>query len=167
MKNILIPTDFTDESVSILSDYLNSHPDEQVNVLFFHAIKLSDSITDLLLLSRRTKEQELIPEEFKNYCKNVRKEFDMIENVRFQYFYGHTMALFRNFLEANEINLIIYNPAVKLKRISKTSIDLAEIINKSNCEKWLGETITRRLDDVEKEKVVEELPREESAATYL
>ncbi len=157
MNHILIPTDFSKESLQVLEDYLISCPYERVTVLFFHVIKLSDSITDLLLLSRRTKETEIIPNSFKNYCACIQDEFSKVDEVHFQYFYGHTMALFRNFIEANQIDLIVYDPRIKMEKLSKASIDPYEIINKSRCQKWQRNPITKSIrpaDDVRQLDVV-------------
>lgn len=140
MKKILIPTDFTEESLNVLSDFMISCSEKEVSVLFFSGIKLSDSITDLLLLSRRTREVELIPKSFTNYCNCVQNEFSSVVKVRFEYFYGNTMALFRNFLDANGIDEIVYNPSITFKKITKSSLDIIDIINRSSWKKWTPTT---------------------------
>ncbi len=137
IKKILVPTDFTGKSIDILTDYLLSNPTTKVNVTFFCGIKLSDSITDLLLLSRRTKEIEIVPKSFKNCCKCILEEFNMVENLRIEFFYGHTMALFRNFLDANRIDEIVYDPKLVLEKLNKSSLDLIDIINKCKWNKWI------------------------------
>lgn len=136
MKKILIPTDFTEESLSIISNYVIDRSEKEVSVLFFSGIKLSDSITDLLLLSRRTREVELIPKSFTNYCDCIQNEFSSVVKVRFEYFYGNTMALFRNFLDANEIDEIVYDPGITFRKITKSSLDIIDIINRSSWKKW-------------------------------
>jgi len=154
MKKILIPTDFSEESLNILSDYMLSCTEKEVSVLFFSGIKLSDSISDLLLLSRRTREVELIPRSFNNFCSCVQNEFNSVTKVRFEYFYGNTMALFRNFLDANGINEIVYDPNMELQKITKSSLDIIDIINKSNWNKWTP-VVTRSIadKDIEKETI--------------
>jgi len=151
MKNILIPTDFSEESLNVLDDYLVSSDDDKINVLFFHAIKLSDSITDLLLLSRRTKEIEKIPQSFRNYCVCIQEEFSKVDTVKFQYFYGHTMAIFRNFMEANAIDLIVYDPLITLAKVSRSSINPYEIIDKSTSLKWHPSAGARQMNIIRRE----------------
>ncbi|GAA4796276.1 hypothetical protein GCM10023231_25900 [Olivibacter ginsenosidimutans] len=136
MKKILIPIDFSAKSLDILTDYVLATNVHELDVLFFSGIKLSDSITDLLLLSRRTKEVERIPASFENYCKCIQQEFKTISRVRFIYFYGNTLALFRNFLAAQEIDEIVYDPTLKLKRITKLSLDTVDMIDKLKWTKW-------------------------------
>ena len=137
MKKILVPTDFTGKSMDVLSDYLLQKRQQEVEVLFFNGIKLSDSITDLLLLSRRTKEIEMVPKSFESYCKCIQEEFNMVKKVQFEFFYGNTMALFRNFLLANQIDEIVYDPQLKLTKLSKSSLDLVDIIKRCRWEKWM------------------------------
>lgn len=137
MKRILIPTDFSGQSLDILTDYLLSSNENEVSVLFFSVVKLSDSITDLLLLSKRTKEIELIPKSFENYCNCIQKEFVRIKEVRFEYFYGNTVALFRNFLDANRIDEIVYDPSIKMEMITKASSDPIEMIDRCKWNKWI------------------------------
>ncbi|WP_134090637.1 hypothetical protein [Olivibacter sp. XZL3] len=161
MKRILIPTDFSGQSLDVLTDYLLSCNEEQVSVLFFSVVKLSDSITDLLLLSKRTKEIELIPKSFENYCKCVQKEFIRIKEVRFEYFYGNTIALFKNFLDANRIHEIVYNPSIELKRITKASSDPIEMIERCKWNKWTPspERSGSKLTDEEKDIYAKQLER--------
>ncbi|MEH6308120.1 hypothetical protein RYH73_20860 [Olivibacter sp. CPCC 100613] len=161
MKKILIPTDFSGKSLDILTDYLLSSNENKVSVLFFSVVKLSDSITDLLLLSKRTKEIELIPKSFENYCNCIQNEFERIEDVRFEYFYGNTIALFRNFLDANCIDEIVYDPAIKLQMVTRVSANPIEMIERCKWKKWIPskKKADGKLTEEEKEIYAQEIEK--------
>ncbi|MDM8175706.1 MULTISPECIES: hypothetical protein [Olivibacter] len=161
MKKILIPTDFSGQSLDILTDYLLSCNEKEVSVLFFSVVKLSDSITDLLLLSKRTKEIELIPRSFENYCRCIQDEFERIKDVRFEYFYGNTIALFRNFLDANRIDEIVYDPSIELQMITKESSDPIDLIERCKWNKWVPsrKQMGSKLTEEEKAIYARELER--------
>lgn len=132
MKTILIPTDFNENSVQLSQGIFGNFPDETFNLIFFHAFKLTDSITDLLMLSRRTTEYAQIPETFHTACNEFRKKnAERLSVLRIEYFYGSTMAAFRNFAEANEVDAIFYPDGYNFHKISKYSLDPAVFLTKS------------------------------------
>jgi len=132
MKTILIPTDFNENSVLLSKDILGNFNDERIRLIFFHAYKLTDSISDLLMLSRRTAEYGKIPEAFHRACYEFKKEHSQtISAIGIEYFYGSTMAAFRNFAEANDIDFIFYPQEYNFKKISKYSLDPQVFLVKS------------------------------------
>jgi hypothetical protein len=131
MKTILIPTDFNEASVRSTQDLVKSLPKEEVKIIFFHAYKLTDSISDLLMLSRRSTDYAQIPEEFHRACYTLKADCENLSILGIEYFYGSTMASFRNFAEANEIDAYYYPETYTFSKISKYSIDPSLFLNKS------------------------------------
>jgi len=132
MKTILIPTDFNEASVNRTHDLLKTLKNEEVKIIFFHAFKLTDSISDLLMLSRRSTDYAKIPEAFHQACINLKASFGTgISSLGIEYFYGSTMASFRNFAEAHEIDNVFFPEDYTFQKISKYCIDPAAFLNKS------------------------------------
>ncbi|MBB5636214.1 hypothetical protein HDF26_003328 [Pedobacter cryoconitis] len=132
MKTILIPTDFNETSVYLTEDILKNFKSEPVKIIFFHAYKLTDSISDLLMLSRRSTEYGQIPESFHKACYDFKKKYaEKVSAVGIEYFYGSTMAAFRNFAEANEVDFIYCPVTYSFRPISKYSINPDVFLNKS------------------------------------
>lgn len=132
MKTILIPTDFDETSVYRVHKLLKNFKNEPVKVIFFHAYKLTDSISDLLMLSRRSAEYGKIPEAFHRACFELKSTSEgAIDCLAIEYFYGSTMASFRNFAEANEIDYVFFPEGYSFRKNSKYSIDPAKFLNKS------------------------------------
>ena len=65
MRTVLIPTDFNLNSLAIL-EALVKQKAEKMNIIFVPAFKLSDSITDMLMLSRRSRDYENVSDDFYN-----------------------------------------------------------------------------------------------------
>jgi hypothetical protein len=132
MKTVLIPTDFNETSVYLSADILKNFKNEPVKIIFFHAYKLTDSISDLLMLSRRSTEYGQIPESFHRACYDFKKTHQgKIEAIGIEYFYGSTMAAFRNFAEANEVDFIYCPATYSFRQLSKHSINPDVFLNKS------------------------------------
>jgi hypothetical protein len=130
MKTILIPTYFDQTCFAEIKDLIMNSIDEKVHLVFFHAYKLSDSISDLLMLSRRTSEYGQIPDEFHKACQNLKESNDQVMSIKIEYFYGNTVAAFRNFVEANEITEVYYPKSYQFNPISKHSLDPAILLSK-------------------------------------
>lgn len=132
MKTILIPTDFDAVSIHRTHHLLKSLKNESVKIIFFHAYKLTDSISDLLMLSRRSTEYAQVPEAFHKACFDLRKTFNSTLNtLSIEFFYGSTMAAFRNFAEANEVSNVFLPEGYSFRKISKYSIDPFSFLSKS------------------------------------
>lgn len=132
MKTILIPTDFEASSIQRTQDLLKSLKNESVKIIFFHAFKLTDSISDLLMLSRRSTDYAQIPEEFHRALFQLKQAFsETLDGIAIEYFYGSTMAAFRNFAEANNIDCIFFTEQYSFNKISKYSIDPMLFLEKS------------------------------------
>jgi len=131
MKTILIPTDFTQRSLDCIPGLCAQYDTQQVSFVFVHMFKLSDSIGDLLMLSRRSREFENISDDFYNRCTTYKKQLSNIEEIKIEFFYGSTMSMFRNFLENHEVDCVL-NPAdCSYNKINKASIDPQTLIDKS------------------------------------
>jgi len=132
MKTILIPTDFNAHAVPMLRGLLANFINEPVKIILFHSYKLTDSIPELLMLSRRTAEYGQIPEAFHKACRNFKAEnADIIHSLRIEYCYGSTIAAFRNFAEANEVDAVFYPEGYNFHKISRYSLDPAILLGKS------------------------------------
>lgn len=134
MKTILIPTDFNLESTKIIDALVQSQPNETLNIIFVHAFKLSDSITDMLMLSRRSRDYENISDEFYQQLNQFKSKYSsQINTIGIEYFYGSTVAAFKNFIEAFDVECIAYLKGYNFKPINKYSIDPKFLTTRSGC----------------------------------
>ncbi|WP_231490119.1 hypothetical protein [Pedobacter sp. Leaf170] len=134
MKTVLVPTDFNLESTKIIDALVQDQPHEKLNIIFLHAFKLSDSITDMLMLSRRSRDYENVSDEFYQTLNQYREKFpNQIATTGVEYFYGSTVAAFKNFIEAFDVDFIAYPKAYNFCPINKYSINPKFLTERSGC----------------------------------
>ncbi|WP_316736383.1 hypothetical protein [Pedobacter aquatilis] len=134
MKTVLVPTDFNLESTKIIDALIQNQPNEKLNIIFLHAFKLSDSITDMLMLSRRSRDYENVSDEFYQTINQYRERFpNQVATTGVEYFYGSTVAAFKNFIEAFDVDFIAYPKAYDFRPINKYSINPKFLTERSGC----------------------------------
>ncbi|MBL7936163.1 MAG: hypothetical protein JNM51_10200 [Bacteroidia bacterium] len=130
-KTILIPVDFTPESLNTLKLALKENSISGVNVILMYSEYLTDSITDLLFYSAdRIIESHITPdfEETISILKN-RYETD-IKTIKIELFHGYNINSFKNFIEAKRIDAI-YIPKKYTLKLKKNGFDPIPFIKKS------------------------------------
>jgi len=132
MKTILIPTDFSLSSLQCIPDLCAGHPDKEINLVFLHMFNLSDSMGDLLMLSRRSKEYTYVSDDFYIQCEELKREVPQVAAIRIEFFYGSTVSMFKNFIEDQEISHILHPDFCSCQKLNKNSIDPASLISRSN-----------------------------------
>lgn len=143
MKTILIPTDFNLESTKVLDALLRDKPDEQINAIFVHAFKLSDCISDMLLLSRRSRDYQIVSDAFYEKLQAYRQRHaPRLTSIGIEYFYGSTTAAFRNFMEALSADCIAFPLDYQFRPINKYSLDLKGLTERISCELFIADTST-------------------------
>jgi len=131
MRHILVPTDFNVSSFDCFPNICRQLDQEELSFVFVHVFKLSDSITDLLMLSRRSREFEQVSEAFYERGRVIRAAYPQIKSIRIEFLYGATLNMFRDFLEVNTIDSVLEPESCILGKINKQSIDPLVLIQKS------------------------------------
>jgi hypothetical protein len=130
MKSILIPTDFKPDALDHIPDLCNQSNGENLQLIFLHLFKISDSITDLLMLNRRNREYEYISDQFYLRCETIKADFPQIKSIKIDFFYGSTLSMFRNYLEAHAIDAVLDLANCSIKPLNKLSVDPTNLIVK-------------------------------------
>jgi hypothetical protein len=130
MKNILIPTDFNVNSLTCIKDLCRQYEDSRIQLTFIHLFKISDSITDLLMLSRRNKEYDFVSDEFYQACESLKARFPQLVSVKVDFFYGSTLGMFRNYLEAHDIDGVLDLKNCSLQPLNKMSVNPEGLIQR-------------------------------------
>jgi len=134
-KTVLIPTDFSIESLNLVKYAAQQAVNESVNVLLVHGLRLSDSIMDLLFFSRNKTILKLQNADFDEACKVLRNKYDsQINSFRIEIFSGFTQSAFQKFLEAHRVNEILIPKSYTFKRTADKSFDLLPFIKSSQYE---------------------------------
>ncbi|MES2268802.1 MAG: hypothetical protein V4520_18705 [Bacteroidota bacterium] len=131
MKTVLIPTDYQAPSLDSIHAVCRQFKNEELNLVFVHVFKLSDSYSDLLMLSRRSREYEKVSDEFYRYCNVLRAQYPQIKNIRIEFLYGSTLSMFKDFIEHNEVDLVLESDSDTFTPIHQSSVDPGLLIKRS------------------------------------
>lgn len=154
-KTILIPTDFTVNSLNTLKTVLtNNSSDTSLDIILLHGLTLSDSIRELLFFSKMKQLDSLTNNEFEEAYEVLCNKFDsQINSFKIDLFTGYNQNAFNSYLKANKVETIfIANRKQKLSH--RKSFDLSPFIRKSNVEVITLNTNTETLQQ-EKGKITE------------
>lgn len=111
---------------------MQQQPKQQFNIVLVNFLGLSDSISDLLMLSRRSREYELITQEFMDECTRLSRQYaDQILCLDTEFFYGTTVAVFKNYLEAREITQIAKLQGYQIEKLTSLSYDPDLLLERS------------------------------------
>jgi hypothetical protein len=134
-KTILIPTDFTVNSLNVLKSILvNNQGKQTFDILLVHGISLSDSIRDLLFYSKAKQVESLTNPEFEEACEVIKNKFDsQISSLRIDLFTGYNLSAFENYLEGNKVEQIFTSDS-KSVLSNKNSFDLSRFIDKCSVQ---------------------------------
>ncbi len=101
---ILIPTDFSIASLNLVKQALTDHPEAPIDLLLVFECRLTDSITDLIFLSKKSLIDGHMSADFQDGIDILKNRFaDNIRTLRIEPFFGFTNRAFRDFATANDV----------------------------------------------------------------
>lgn len=131
MKTIFIPSDFSNHSLEVAQATIAAI-DEDICLMFVHMFRIPDTTQDLLFSSYRRADAKYVSEKFKYEAEEMKDLFShKVKTVKIDFFYGKTVALFKNYLNYNNVSLIAYSSKNGVGRLSKSSIDPLPVVKKS------------------------------------
>lgn len=135
IKNILIATDYSLESLNILKRVLkekNAEENEtQYRILLVSGYDMGDSIRDLLFTTKSTVFNKIRSKEFCDaYSIIVNKYPHLVNKIICDVFTGSLQRAFNNYVKAEEITEAYYSTSLKEKN-TKGKFDLASYIRKN------------------------------------
>lgn len=136
-KTILLPTDFTLNSLNLAKQAIekNAHSNAKLNLLLVHGIDVSDSITDLLFFSKGKLLKSLIDDTFQEGCSVLRNGFgDELNSLRIDLFTGFTQSAFNAYVQANQVDAILYADSTTKLRPHRSSVDIRRFFSKAACD---------------------------------
>lgn len=134
MKTVIIPADFTSESLQV-AHILARNAKEQFSIVFTHLFHVADDIQDLLFSTYRKKEYDFVSEDFWKECHMIKDLYgNKVRSIKVEFFYGNKLAAFKNFLDAHGADFIAYSENAGITRLSKSSLDALPVIKKAGVE---------------------------------
>jgi len=122
-KTILIPTDFTMESLNLFK-YVMQSTTVDVHVIFFHCMMPSTSIIDLLFESSEEVVASLTSADFKEAISIIKNRYGTHRSTEVvELFKGRTNAAFLNFLDGNRVDEVVVPTEYQFIKAHSRSID--------------------------------------------
>ncbi len=128
-KTILLPTDFTIESLNLLQAAARlGH--EKIHVVMYHSIRSTDSIVELLFFSQDKFMESVAGSRFFDAVNMIRNKYSsVIESWRLELFTGRTKSAFRNFVAGNGADLILIPDRYKFRTPHDRSDDPVRFVD--------------------------------------
>lgn len=142
IKNIIIPTDFSQYSLDVAAQIAQAIP-EKHNIFLFHAFDMPDSLLDAMKRVGQSGHSSLITEELRIKCRQIKTKHKSINNICLRIMYGNTIAAFKNFAEADKVNLIVLPTAYKFVPVVRESVNPERMFRKSGIQVIEGHTVIK------------------------
>ncbi|MFD2098995.1 hypothetical protein [Flagellimonas iocasae] len=120
IKKVLVPTDFSVNSLELVRKALEGSSTESLEVVLLHGTYLSNSITDLLFFSKSKLIQKLQTKEFVEACTVLRNKYpSKIHALYVDVITSNSNAYFKNYVDASQIEEIIvpHNGFLNFKKV--------------------------------------------------
>ncbi|MBS3954387.1 MAG: hypothetical protein KGZ88_15670 [Methylomicrobium sp.] len=138
-RTILVPTDFSMESLSLVKQTMDTSNNDTLHFILTHCLFLSDEPVELLYFSKTELIRSLKSAAFNRACKAIRERYP-VEKMRIttELFTGLNQTAFNHFIDANQIDEAVipkqYSPTLNLKSsfnplpfIRKSRLKITEI----------------------------------------
>lgn len=130
MKNVLLPTDLTVQSLRPVHDIVKDAKGRQITIHVVHLISLPTSITDLLFINQNKPFKD-IPENFKEAFQLLRNKYQgCVEKIVFDFVYCQSARYFNNFIEGNNIDAVYTLGDYNYKQTLRQSEKIIPYLNK-------------------------------------
>jgi hypothetical protein len=120
MKNVILPTDLTVQSLRPVHDIVNDAEGQEITIHVVHFINMPTSISDLLFINQ-CKPYHAIPTKFHEAFQLLRNKYQgIVKNISFEFIFCNTSRYLHNFMEAKSIDAVYiledYNYVQQLKQ---------------------------------------------------
>jgi len=120
-----------------------------------HVFDTPDSISELLLLHRSIPVSTLFSDEMRVACRRIKDQYgSTIRSIVFKPVYGAGITVFRQALEANKINAILYDESYHYAKPHRYSVDFRRLLKKAPVQVLKAGMLKKQVPAVVKEAAV-------------
>lgn len=98
MKNIIIPTDFSVQSLSIVHNIIKDNAAEPVSIKALHMLHMPVDILDLMFLNK-AKAYAQVPAFFNEALQALRNKYGRQLNINLEIIYGNNTRVLKNYFD--------------------------------------------------------------------
>lgn len=130
LKTILIPTDFTLESLNVIHKVVEENAIFHLSVVLLHGHLLNDSITDLLFYSDDSVIKPLLTPEFSEAVLILKERYKEIKSITIEVTHSIHKEPFKRFLKTKKVDEICFEFGSSLE-LSKRAFDTLPLLKES------------------------------------
>ena len=136
VQRVLIPTDFTIESLNTVRHLLNNDSSETTfDITLFFGFRLPNSTRELIFFSKSKLIYDVSNPRFEEACLRIKKDYvGQVNSLELDIFTGINKAAFQNYLEAKHIDKVYVPVKYQLKLPHKRSFNLLPFLYKSGID---------------------------------
>lgn len=132
-ENIIVPIDFTVESLFTVKKFLQHNPETECNLLLVHGYRMPLSITELLFFSKAAQLRKLAGNEFEEAVTILKNKYAQKRvTICIDLFLGYNQASFQNFIAGYTITQAAIPKSYRLKTAGGNGFDIMKFIKKSD-----------------------------------
>ena len=133
-KTILIPTDFTVESLVAVKEAISYNEGNNLNIILLYSCFLTDSISELLFYSPEKIIREQSSKNFHEALSIIQNRFsEQINSISIEVFHGYSARAVEAFIEKNKIDHVYFSKNYSVNE-DKNLFDIKPFIKKSKVE---------------------------------
>lgn len=134
MKHLLIPTDFSIQSLNIVHAAIAAHDngEEKLKITLFHLLSMSTDLSELVFRSMTNKHYEMVGEEFKEACEILQNRYSSkVKSINVKFGFGNTVQYLKNFLEGAKVDMVIIPSDAELTLPSTRSVEMVPLLKRT------------------------------------
>lgn len=132
MRNVLIPTDYSLASLELVEKTVQSLQHQHLNIILFHAFEIPFYASDIVGNGGKLPYRDIVTDAFRNGCKRLKEQYPKgIQSILLRHLFGNTAAVFHNFVDANEIDLIVFPDGFVFTPVHPQSVNPAPLFRKA------------------------------------
>lgn len=130
MKNILVPTDFSVQSLQLVHEIVKKNPQQKISIFLVHMIHVPGDATDLLF----TKKHHLyaqVPHKFSQAIEMLKNKYaSRIAWMGLEFYYGSTAGVLNDIIESRKIQEVFVFDDYTYGTPLKQSVNMIKLLGK-------------------------------------
>lgn len=133
MKHLLVPTDFSIQSLNAVHAAVAAYKGEILKITMFHLLNMPGDISGFLFSSLKNQHLKLAGPDFKEACEILHNRYSScISAINIKFGFGNTVAYVENLLEGEQVDRVVICSDINLGTPSKDSVDAIKLIKKTD-----------------------------------
>lgn len=147
MRHIMIPTDFSVQSLQVVHAAIAAAGNEKLKVTLMHMLHPADIGSTIFASFRnrqRAEQQNMLSEDFKETCEMLKNSYSSkLDGIQVKFVTGDTAVYLSHCLEGADVDCIVYAEDIKLTKPSKNSVDMLALIKRCKYNKMVVPSVDR------------------------